>query len=170
MKKIYALSVAVALCAVGIANADQFHSYGNQANIIQQGVKSLGLSGSYFTNNGSHQTNLNVALSQFVKSDIEVRGGLNYLDLNGSTTTTFVLGARYYFQPSQDKQSLPFLGAFVGFNTGSGNNNRQIGLELGEQYFLQPNVSLTPAAVYSSTSGGGGTTFGLQVGITYWFK
>lgn len=170
MKKLYVLSVPIALLAIGFANADQFHNTGNQQNIIQQGVKSLGVTGSYMSNNGSSQTQINLAISQFVNSNIEVRGGIQYLDFNGSSNTSFVVGGRYYFEPSQDKQTLPFAGVFYGYSTGSGTNHSQLGLELGLQYFLQPNVSLTPAAVWSNTSGGVGSTFGIQLGLTYWFK
>lgn len=170
MKKLVILSLAAAAVFGGYAQAAQYGTYGNQKNIVQQGVKSLGVAGYYMTTKGSHTTNFNIALSEFVSSTIEVRGGLNYLDINGSNSTAFLVGGRYYFHPSQEKQSLPFVGVFAGFNSGSGNSNTTVGLEAGLQYFLQPNVSLTPALQYSSTSGHGGTTFGLSLGLTYWFK
>lgn len=170
MKKFVAFTLAAASVFGGYAQASQYGNYGNQLNIVQQGVKSLGVSGSYTSTKGSHQTNLQLALSEFVTNTVEVRAGLDYFDLNGSNSTVFAVGGRYYFNPSQSKQSLPFVGAFAGFSSGSGNSNTTIGLEAGLQYFLQPNVSLTPALQYSSTSGHGGTTFGIVLGLTYWFK
>lgn len=166
-----ALMGASALGMIASPAFGQMNS-GMQMNIVQKGVKSVGASGSYFTSSGNHTTNVNLTVSQFITQDIEVLGGLNYLDVNGSTNTGFKLGGRYYFSPSQDKQTLPFAGVFYQYNTGSGLNQNSFGLEAGIQYFVAPNVSVTPSLVYTTTTGNGNsnTSFGVQFGLTFWFK
>ena len=146
---------------------------GEQQNIVQQGVFSASATGSFMTANSNTSTNISLMGSNFVTTNIEVLAGVNYASYNSNNTYGFTVGGRYYFAPAQDKNILPFAG--VTFSYGSGNNSvksNAFGVEAGVQYFLAPNVSFTPLLVWSSTHVTGSTTdsFGLQFGLTYWFK
>ena len=169
MKKILTLSL-FAVSMVSLASA-QMVNYGNQQNIIAKGVKSISVSGNYTTSGGNHATNIQLGGSMFETSNIELRAAFGYTSVNGSNSMQFLIGGRYYFQPNQDKQSLPFAGLFYTYQNGSGVNSHGFGVEVGMQYFLQPNISLTPDLVYASTTGNGNSdSFSIQVGLTYWFK
>lgn len=166
------LGIAVLGLAASMASASTYPNSGAQMNIIQPMVKSISASGSYFTSNGNHATNLSVTGSEFVNQNIEVILGLTYADANGSTNTGIKGGARYYWGVSQDKPLLPFAGVFYQYNTGSGFNSNSLGVEIGIQYFVAPNVSVTPSFVWANTHGNGNsnTYTGIQFGLTYWFK
>ena len=111
--------------------------------------------------------------SNFVTKNIEVFGGITYTSFNSNDSYGLTIGGRYYFDPAQDKQLLPFVGVFYGYANGNSSvQSNAFGVEGGVQYFVAPNVSITPILVWSSTHVTGSTTdsFGLQFGLTYWFK
>lgn len=176
-------SLRLSLVGLGVAIAAASQAYdfidlrvpntGEQQNIVQQGVFSASASGSIFTANSNTSSNLNLLGSNFVTKNIEVFAGLNYTSFNSANSYGLTIGGRYYFEPAQDKQVLPFVGAFYGYANGSNSvTSNAFGLEGGIQYFVAPNVSVTPILVWSSTHVTGSTTdsFGLQFGLTYWFK
>jgi hypothetical protein len=146
---------------------------GAQQNIVQQGVWSASAYGSIFSANSSTSTNLNFMASNFIRSQIELFGGLTYTAFNSNSSYGLTAGARYYFNPAQDKQVLPFAGLFYGYANGSHSvTSNAFGVQGGVQYFVAPNVSVTPIVVWQSMHVTGSTTdsFGLQFGMTYWFK
>ncbi|MHB8635180.1 MAG: hypothetical protein ACYC96_01765 [Fimbriimonadaceae bacterium] len=176
-------SLRLSLVGLGIAAAGAIQASGvidlrvpntgEQQNIVQQGVWSASAFGSIFSANSSTSTNLNFMASNFVRSQIEVFGGLTYTAFNSNSSYGLTIGGRYYFNPAQDKQLLPFAGLFFGYANGSSSvTSNAFGVQGGVQYFVAPNVSLTPIVVWQSTHVTGATTnsFGLQFGMTYWFK
>jgi hypothetical protein len=146
---------------------------GEQQNIVQQGVWSASAYGSIFSANSNTSTNLNLMASNFVARQIEVFGGVTYMSFNSNDSYGVTIGGRWYFNPAQDKQVLPFAGAFYTYANGNSSvQSNSFGLQGGVQYFVAPNVSITPTVVWSSTHVTGATTdaFGFQFGLTYWFK
>lgn len=146
---------------------------GEQQNIVQQGVFSASATGSIFTANSNTSANLMLTGSNFVTKNIEVFAGVNYSSLNSFNTYGLTVGGRYYFMPAQDKTVLPFAGLLFSYGSGSNStSSNAFGVEAGVQYFLAPNVSITPLLLWQSTHVTGSTTdsFGLQFGLTYWFK
>jgi len=174
MKTVLAISALALVAASALAadNKQLVQNSGDQLNIVTKGVMSANVSGNYTTSSGNHFTTINLQLGKFVSSNIEIRGQVGYNSVNSSNSFTFVVGGRYYFEPSQDKQSLPFAGVFYTYQNGSGINAHGVGFEAGIDYFLQPNISITPTLQYAITSGSGTTTdsFSVLIGLTYWFK
>jgi len=177
------LSLRFNLVGLGIALAAAGQAYsvidlrvpntGEQQNIVQQGVWSVGASGSIFSANSNTNTNLNFMASNFVARQIEVFGGVTYTAFNSNSSYGLTIGGRYYFNPAQDKQLLPFVGVFYTYANGNSSvQSNAFGVEGGVQYFVAPNVSITPTVVWSSARVTGATTdsFGFQFGLTYWFK
>jgi len=166
------LAVAAASQAYGFVDL-RVPNTGEQQNIVQQGIWSASASGSIMSANSNTSSNLNLMGSTFVTRQVEVFGGVSYTSFNSNNSYGLTFGGRWYFNPAQDKQVLPFVGAFYTYANGSNSvQSNAFGLQGGLQYFVAPNVSITPQLVWSSARVTGSTTdsFGFQFGLTYWFK
>ena len=145
----------------------------SRGDIVSRCIFFCGAFGSIFSANSNTVTNINLMGSNFIRQNIELFGGLTYSAVNSNTSYGLTVGGRYYFNPAQDKQMLPFAGVFYGYANGSSQaTSNAFGLEGGVQYFVAPNVSVTPIVVWQSMHATGSTvdSFGMQFGLTYWFK
>jgi len=170
------LVLAVAAAAVCQATESVKHRKpaGSDAmNSIVQGTYTFGVGGASSTSSGNTATVFNINGSMFVSNEISIGIMLGYASATGAnTTTTYGAEGRYYFGATPDKTFAPFLGAMYSTTSGGGATVNSLGGEVGFDYFLAKNVSLTPRYMMSRLSGGGGSadvnTFAL--GMTFWFS
>lgn len=161
----------VSACAFGAdAGAKQnMISQGNWLGTLSGSVSSTKVSG------GSNTTSSNGSLTggYMVTNNIGVGVKLGYTSVSSNNTFTGFVSARYYFDPQPSKTLVPFVGPFVGYTkpSGGGSNLTMYGANAGVEYFVAPNVSLTPNVNYFHTTGGGtkADTFSFSVGLTFWF-
>lgn len=177
---LFALTLAATTASAAGFTDFRVKAPSDQVNIVQQGVYSASIQASVSSTSGSGintTTATTIALggSTFISKEVELQLSVMYTGVSGGANSTSVVGgARYYFDPSQDKQVLPFVGVLIGYQStsGGGNNNTIYGADAGVQYFLAPNVSLTPQVVYlhTTSSGNNFNTWQFQLGLTFWFN
>lgn len=112
-----------------------------------------------------------VVASYFVTGGISV--GLSYAYINdgvGDSDIAWGAEARYYIGASPEKTLVPFIGVLYSDDTSS--SFTSWGGEIGFDYFVAKNVSLTPRVVYTTGSSDGVTLNDLaeEIGFTIWFK
>lgn len=151
-----------------------------------KGVKTANVLLSYMSvkpdgGNEQKQTDLQLVGSYFFTNSLAARLGYGYQKVESgsasSTTDVIILGARYYLGAGQalsaEKPLAPFAGAFFRSDKWpSVDRANGFGAELGAEYFLQPNVSLTPVFSYvrSHTQGVNVDGWQFSAGLTVWFK
>jgi hypothetical protein len=176
-KKMIFIAGAMTLAALSVAQDAPFGP--------AQGVKTLGVNGSYSNMSGGGATvkifNLQLNGSYFFTNSIEGFLGIGYQKAEaggGSVTSDFLsLGANYYFggnrELTMENPWAPFAGLFFTTNkiTGADRING-LGAQIGAHYFLQPNVALTPVLSFSRArvTGVDVDTTQLGFGLTVFFK
>lgn len=143
-----------------------------------QGAINFNVNGSYTDiNDYNKTTDFAGSLSYFFTDAIAGELGLmstkTEWDFDGTEErTTWILGAKYYFMPKPENKFFPFLGARFGGVTGSDMDDQTVWMGvLGVDFFVAPNVSITPEFDYGQYSNGDSENFfRFAFGLTYWFK
>ncbi|MEI6512297.1 MAG: outer membrane beta-barrel protein [bacterium] len=142
-----------------------------------QGALNFNVSGSYTdVNNYGKTTSFNGGLNYFFTDAIAGELGLMFNrfedDFGTDESTTYMLGAKYYFMPKPENKFFPFLGARFGGVTGSDMTDETVWMGvLGVDFFVAPNISITPEFDYGQYSNGDSDNFfRFAFGLTYWFK
>ncbi len=105
----------------------------------------------------------------FLNPNLQVGGSLDYTHADDDVTT-LGLFANYHFPGASP--TLPFVGAFVGFATGGGDETTSYGVQGGVKHFINSSVALTGALVYRdfTDDDAGDAVFGLQFGLAIYLR
>ncbi len=164
--------VAVAaLLALGMATAGRAQEPLNPLLPVQ-GTREIELRGAFqFEPENSFFVHL--GYGPFLSPKLQIGGSLDYNRADDFDSTELGLFANYHF-PSASA-TLPFVGAFLGFRTGDGDDSTSYGLQAGVKHFLNSSVALTGALVYrqyedSITEGGDDNSFGINFGLAVYLR
>ncbi len=116
--------------------------------------------------------NVRLSYGPFLSERIQVGGSLDYAHSDDADTSTIGAFVNYHFPGTS--ATLPFVGAFLGFSTGDGDESTSYGLQGGVKHFLNSSVAVTGALVYrqfaDDTSAGEDNDVRLQFGLAVYLR
>jgi hypothetical protein len=142
-----------------------------------KGAVNFNVNGSYTDiNDVGKTTDLAGGVSFFFTDALAGELGLRFNqfedDFGTDDQTFWTLGLKYYFMPKPENKFFPFVGARFGSVSGSGMDDETVWMGvLGVDWFVAPNVSLTPEFDYGQYQDGSSENFfRFAFGLTFWFK
>ncbi|HLK14238.1 MAG TPA: hypothetical protein VKT78_05490 [Fimbriimonadaceae bacterium] len=166
-------AIAALSLFAAVATASDGQQWGtNDYNWLRQGSYGGSLSGLISSTNSNTSTNINLAGVYLFTNNLGV-GPLIGLDaFNSSTNWSLGAVGRYYLNHTPQSTLIPFVGVTGSYSVPNQGavKTTTYGGQIGVEYFLKPNVSLTPAFNYTRTTGSGVgfNTAGFSLGVTWW--